>query len=237
MATRPRDADTKSTAAAEPAAAATLVSGRTPEQLKAMAAASIGAQIILDYNSDASIAARGGAGGTIEENTLVRDADLITVGLDPNAPSGPPTGVPWEPPPPPDARAAPPPARATRMSSLAAGIITSADDLPTPPPEGNGGGASAPANTTVPMVSQSGATLSATMGIWEHEPTAYVYEWTVGGTVYPATDAATYAVQPADVGTAATCVVTASNAEGSTAAPPSNEITVSDSAAASRSKK
>ena len=42
-----------------------------------MAANSIGAQIILDYNFDAALGARGGRGGTIEENTMARDADLI----------------------------------------------------------------------------------------------------------------------------------------------------------------
>jgi hypothetical protein len=107
-----------------------------------MAAATIGAQIILDYNGDGSIGARGGAGGTIEENTMARDAHLIGLGLDPNAPSGPPTGVPWEPPPPPDARHVAPAAPATRMSSLAAGIITDANDLPTPPPDTLSGSAS-----------------------------------------------------------------------------------------------
>ena len=120
-----------------------------------MAASSIGAQIILDYNSDAALGARGGAGGTIEENTMARDADLIAVGLDPQAPSGPPTGQPWEPPVQVTRQATGPAAsgKATRMSSLAAGAITDADDLPDqPPPEGNGGGesAAAPVNKDVP---------------------------------------------------------------------------------------
>src|SRR5262245_64300585 len=57
---------------------------------EARAAASIGAQIILDFNEDGSKGARGGAGSTIEENTAARDAHLVSVGLDPNSPSGPP---------------------------------------------------------------------------------------------------------------------------------------------------
>ena len=150
MATKPHDdehtgASTTGGAAHQPTAqpkadkapvAASVATTRTPEQREAMAAATIGAQVILDYNGDGSIGARGGAGATIEENTMARDAHLIALGLDPNAPSGPPTGVPWEPPVPPEARHVAPAAAATRMSSLAAGLITDADDLPDqPPPE------------------------------------------------------------------------------------------------------
>src|SRR5579862_7034723 len=101
-------------------------------QREATAAASIGAQVILDYNSDAGKAARGGMGGTIEENTMARDANLIAVGLDPNAPSGPPTGEPWTPPAPPvSTRHLPDSGEATKMSSLAAGIQE--DMIPEPP--------------------------------------------------------------------------------------------------------
>ena len=142
MATKPDEhtgASTTGGAASQPKAdkapvAASVATTRTPEQREAMAAATIGAQVILDYNGDGSIGARGGAGATIEENTMARDAHLIGLGLDPNAPSGPPTGVPWEPPAPPAARHVAPAAAATRMSSLAAGLLTDADDLPEPPP-------------------------------------------------------------------------------------------------------
>jgi hypothetical protein len=108
-----------------------------------MAAATIGAQIILDYNGEGSLGARGGMGGTIEENTAARDAHLISVGLDPNAPSGPPTGVPWEPPVPLSAttRHQTASGQATRMSSLAAGALTG-DREPPPPPETLAGAAS-----------------------------------------------------------------------------------------------
>ena len=40
------------------------------------------------------------------------------------------------------------------------------------------------------------------------------------------TDAATYDVQPADVGQNATCTVTATNAAGSTTAPVSNSVLI-----------
>lgn len=54
-----------------------------------MAAASIGAQVILDFNKPAALGARGGAGGTIEENTMIRDGYLAELGFDPQSPSGP----------------------------------------------------------------------------------------------------------------------------------------------------
>ncbi len=114
--------------------------GHTPEQRELMASNSIGAQIILDYNGDGSLGARGGAGGTIEENTMIRDAHLIAVGLDPTNPSGPPTGEPWVPPEPPVSTRHSVSGHATRMSSLAAGIIAEPDDVP-PPPAGSVAGA------------------------------------------------------------------------------------------------
>jgi hypothetical protein len=114
--------------------------GRTAEQRELMAGNSIGAQIILDYNGDGSLGARGGAGATIEENTMIRDAHLIAVGLDPTNPSGPPTGEPWVPPEPPASTRHSVSGHATRMSSLAAGIIAEPDDVP-PPPAGSVAGA------------------------------------------------------------------------------------------------
>ena len=52
-----------------------------------MRIASYGAQVILDYDGDAALAARGGAAGTITENTIIRDADLVELGHDPKSPS------------------------------------------------------------------------------------------------------------------------------------------------------
>jgi hypothetical protein len=46
------------------------------ENAKAQASDSVGAQVILDPASDAALGARGGAGGSIEENTAVRNAAL-----------------------------------------------------------------------------------------------------------------------------------------------------------------
>ena len=64
-----------------------------------------------------------------------------------------------------------------------------------------------------------------TQGEWTGEPTSYAYAWQVNG-VGVGTDAATYDVQAADVGGEATCTVTATNAAGSAAAPPSVGVVV-----------
>ena len=87
------------------------------------------------------------------------------------------------------------------------------------------GAQGAPVNIDVPYVSQTGATLFCTMGNWSGEPTSYAYAWDMDGVATGGTDP-TYAVQPGDVGKSATCAVTATNAQGSTAAPMSNAVTV-----------
>jgi hypothetical protein len=55
-------------------------------QREARFRSSRGAQVILDPESDASLAARGAAAGTIEANVVARDADLQQKGLDPRDP-------------------------------------------------------------------------------------------------------------------------------------------------------
>jgi hypothetical protein len=82
-----------------------------------------------------------------------------------------------------------------------------------------------PVNVDVPLVTQSGATLNCTMGNWQGEPTSYAYAWEINA-VTVGTDSPDYAVQAGDIGQTATCVVTATNAAGSTAAPPSNGVVV-----------
>ena len=82
-----------------------------------------------------------------------------------------------------------------------------------------------PTNTAVPAVTQTAAVLDCTMGEWTGSPTSYSYQWAMDGTPI-GTDASTYDVLPADVGLTATCVVTATNAAGSTAAPPSVGVVV-----------
>ena len=122
---------------------------------EAQAAASIGAQVILDFNSDSGLGARGGAATTLEENQIARDTHLTALGLDPVDCSGPP--------PSPEvlkarraaeeARAAAPrePTQspvATRMSSLTAGITAEMV---------GGAGGGAPTNVDVPFSNRSAA--------------------------------------------------------------------------------
>lgn len=79
-----------------------------------------------------------------------------------------------------------------------------------------------PINEDVPYVYESAAgTLECTMGNWLGEPTAYAYAWWRNGTSI-GTNADLYILVAADAGHPITCVVTATNANGSTAAPPSN---------------
>ena len=83
-----------------------------------------------------------------------------------------------------------------------------------------------PVNVDVPSASLSGATASCTMGNWTGEPTSYAYAWHSDGVAIAGAASATYAVQPDDSGHSLACVVTATNALGSTAAPMSNAIVV-----------
>jgi hypothetical protein len=85
-----------------------------------------------------------------------------------------------------------------------------------------------PVNVTVPYVGGEGAVdarLTCTMGTWDGEPTDYAYRWKRDGT----TDLGVgdnYVVKEDDAGHSITCVVTATNAAGSTEAPPSNAVAI-----------
>jgi hypothetical protein len=83
-----------------------------------------------------------------------------------------------------------------------------------------------PVNVDVPHASQAGATLECTMGNWSGEPAAYAYQWLLDGGPGIVGTGPTYAVTPDDVGRHAACIVTASNAAGSTEAPPSNDVLI-----------
>ena len=88
-----------------------------------------------------------------------------------------------------------------------------------------------PANVDVPHVSGTGTvgqTLTCTMGNWDNMGSgevSYAYQWQSDGTTDLATGSS-YVVAAGDVGHSITCVVTATNALGSTAAPPSNAVSV-----------
>jgi hypothetical protein len=85
-----------------------------------------------------------------------------------------------------------------------------------------------PVNVDVPHVSGTGSvgsTLNCTMGNWSGTPTSYAYAWKSDGM----TDlgaGSSYVVAATDAGHSITCVVTATNALGSTAAPPSNAVSI-----------
>lgn len=85
-----------------------------------------------------------------------------------------------------------------------------------------------PHNIDVPFVSGGeavGGTLTCTMGNWTGEPSEYAYAWQSEGVANGATGS-TYNVVPGDAGYRIGCVVTATNANGSTDAPPSNAISI-----------
>jgi hypothetical protein len=68
------------------------------------------------------------------------------------------------------------------------------------------------------------------MGNWTGEPTAYAYQWKRDGTTDLGTSA-TYVAVAADADHDVGCVVTATNGNGSTTAPPSNAVTIAAAAA------
>jgi hypothetical protein len=95
-----------------------------------------------------------------------------------------------------------------------------------------------PAVVDVPHLSGSavvGGTLNCTMGNWEKmdaEPHSYAFGWQSDGAAVGEGEV-TYIVAESDVGHSITCVVTATNAFGSTAAPPSNAVQAAAAAATS----
>jgi len=83
----------------------------------------------------------------------------------------------------------------------------------------------APVNVDVPLVMGTAAvdgTLTCTMGNWLNEPVSYAYAWSGAGV---ATESS-YVVAAGDAGTSVSCIVTATNAGGATAAPPSNAVAI-----------
>jgi len=84
----------------------------------------------------------------------------------------------------------------------------------------------APVNIVAPGISGTttlGSVLTSTYGGWNNTPTSYTFQWKRGATNI-GTNATTYTLVAADSGAAITCVVTATNASGSTPAT-SNTIT------------
>jgi hypothetical protein len=74
----------------------------------------------------------------------------------------------------------------------------------------------APATGGVPTV---GTVATCSNGTWSNSPTGYIYQWRRNGTNIAGATAATYTIVSADIDTALTCAVLASNANGPAAAP------------------
>ena len=76
-----------------------------------------------------------------------------------------------------------------------------------------------PVNTAVPAVTGTatvGSTLTCTQGTWSYVPTNYTYQWKRGVTPITGATNSTYVIVAADQTNALSCVVTATNAAGST---------------------
>ena len=90
-------------------------------------------------------------------------------------------------------------------------------------------GGTAPFNTAAPVISGSttqGATLTTTTGSWTgDQPITYTYQWRRATSNIAGATSSSYATQPADVGQAVTCRVTATNGAGSLVAT-SNALTI-----------
>jgi hypothetical protein len=69
-----------------------------------------------------------------------------------------------------------------------------------------------------------GQTLTATPGSWTYAPTSYAYQWMRNNATPVGTNASTYTLVAGDSGNRMTCVVTATNAAGSTVSAPSDPI-------------
>ena len=88
------------------------------------------------------------------------------------------------------------------------------------------GTSTTPVNTSLPVISGTttlGSVLTSTTGTWTNSPSSFAYQW-ISGVLNVGTNANTYTLVQADSAAAITCVVTATNASGSTLAT-SNIIT------------
>ena len=82
-----------------------------------------------------------------------------------------------------------------------------------------------PVNVMVPYLQQTGDILSCTMGTWTGSPTDYAYAWWSDSTLVDE-GGPDHVINPEEVNTTMTCIVTATNQYGSTSADPSNGVFV-----------
>jgi len=86
------------------------------------------------------------------------------------------------------------------------------------------GQAAPPAVIDIPYVSAVGTLASCTTGNWAGTPSSYAYQWKRDGVTNIGTSVATYTMVGADTGHQIGCVVSATNPQGTTAAPLSNFV-------------
>jgi hypothetical protein len=86
------------------------------------------------------------------------------------------------------------------------------------------GVAHAPSLIDVPYCSAVGSVANVTNGNWGGSPTGYGYAWKRDGATSIGTNSNQYTMVGADTGHQIGCVVTATNANGSTVAPLSNTV-------------
>jgi hypothetical protein len=77
---------------------------------------------------------------------------------------------------------------------------------------------SVPIVVDAPFVAQENDHLTCTMGNWDETatPDSFEYQWQSGGVDIDGATNASYALDPSDVGSMFSCVLTATNVEGST---------------------
>ena len=85
------------------------------------------------------------------------------------------------------------------------------------------GQAAPPAVIDIPYVSAVGALASVTNGNWVGTP-SFAYQWKRNGVTNIGTNTNTYTMVGADTGQAIGCIVSATNVQGTTAAPISNTV-------------
>jgi hypothetical protein len=96
----------------------------------------------------------------------------------------------------------------------------------TPPPSTGGTTPQPPVLVTAPAITgtpTSGQVLTVDNGSWTNSPTSFAYGWLRNGSFIPSATANTYTLTDTDVGTTISCVVSATNADG-TATANSNSV-------------